>query len=133
MSRDPAPYVPDCRCIICDRIRESWRAYDQTCDRAECREMHARALGAAALTAAHFEIGRLREHLRQAQGAIAAPVALWHPIATVPVNTLVMLCCDRAGNRFICTGIIYPSSGPGAATHWMPMPALPNAPDNRAP
>ena len=138
MSHDPAPYqaAVDCRCIICDRPRESWRAYDRTCDRAACREQHARDIGTAALTAAHFEIGRLREQLRQAQDAASAgpdTPAPWQPIATVPMMQQVLLCGNTDGNIWICIGVIYPRSGPGYATHWMPMPPLPNAPDNRAP
>jgi hypothetical protein len=55
------------------------------------------------------------------------PWSPWRPISTAPLYTQIMLADISDGNRSMYIGVIFPRSGPGRATHWMPMPTFPNA------
>ena len=67
----------------------------------------------------------------RAEVELDEPCTPWRPIDTVPMLQQVLLCHNKQGNAWIAIGVIYPKSGPGCATHWMPVPALPPNPGHQ--
>jgi hypothetical protein len=87
---------------------------------------------AAPPTAEEWEVAILRKCNSEQAAEIERLLAIveWQPIETAPVMQQVLLC--NVVNKWVCIGFIYPNSGPGYATHWMPVPAFPpTAPDQR--
>ena len=51
----------------------------------------------------------------------------WQPIQTAPIGQQVLLLCKKGDwiglpKHFVCISAVYRDTGPGLATHWMPMP-----------
>ena len=73
-------------------------------------------------------ISGLKERAERAEAEVERLRAMveWRVIETVPIKQQIMLADMSAGNRCIYIVATYPGTGPGRATHWLPMLPLPN-------